>query len=62
VTEYLHESEHVTRRIWDVKKEEGIFGEVLEGALTKVLFSLILRDLTHDNVITNIEVMGPWIH
>ncbi len=62
MTEYLHEFEHVTRRIWDVKKKEGKFGEVLEGATTKVLLSLILCDLAHDNVITNIEVMGPWIH
>jgi len=52
----------VTRRIWDVKKEERISGEVLEGAPTKVLFNLILCDLAHDNVITNTKVMGPWIH
>ncbi len=49
----------MTRIIWDVKKEEGIFGEVLKGAHTKVLFNLILRDLAHDNVIT---ILRLWVH
>ncbi len=42
-----------------MKKEEGIFGEVLKGAHTKVLFNLILRDLAHDNVIT---ILRLWVH
>ncbi len=38
--EYLHEFEHVTRIIWNVKNEKGISGEVLKGATTKVLLAL----------------------
>jgi len=34
VTEYLHELEHVSKRIWDVKEEDGVFGIFLKGALT----------------------------
>jgi hypothetical protein len=57
--EYLHEFEHVTRRVWDV--EEGVSREVLEGAPTKVVLNPILRDLAHDYVLTHTKVMGPWI-
>ncbi len=45
MTEFLHEFKHVTKRVWDDKEEEGIIKEVLEGAPTKVMFNLILRDL-----------------
>ncbi len=43
VTEYLHEFEHVTKRVWD-EEEEGIIEEVLEGVPTKVMLNPILRD------------------
>jgi hypothetical protein len=59
VTEYFDEFEHVSKRVWDV--EEGVFGEVLEGALTKVVLSSIYQDLAHEYVLTNNEIMGPWI-
>ncbi len=58
VTECLHECQHVSRKVWDV---EGIFREVLEGAPTKIILSPILRNLAHEYVLTNIEVMGLWI-
>ncbi len=61
VTEYFQEFEHVFKRAWDVKKEEGVSGEVLEGAPTKFVFSPILQDLAHDYVLTNTKIMGPWI-
>jgi hypothetical protein len=54
VTKYLHEFEHVFKRLWDVN--EGICGEVLGGVFTKVL-----QDLAHEYVFTNIKIMGPWI-
>jgi hypothetical protein len=60
VIEYLHEFEHVTRRVWDAK-EKGISGKVLEGAHTKIVFNPILCDLAHDYVLTNTKVIGPWI-
>jgi len=59
VIEYLHEFEHVSIRVWDAK--EGVYGEVFKGAPTKVVFNSILRDLAHEYVLTNIEIMGPWI-
>jgi hypothetical protein len=45
VTKYLHEFEHVTRRVWDA--EEGKSKEVLEGAPTKVVFNLIFYMILH---------------
>ncbi len=59
VTEYLHEFEHVSKRVWDV--EEGVFGKVLKNAPTKVVLSSIFQDLAHEYVLTNIEIIGPWI-
>ncbi len=59
VIEYLHEFEHVSIRVQDA--EEGVYGEVFKGVPTKVVFSSILRDLAHEYVLTNIEIMGPWI-
>jgi hypothetical protein len=58
VTEYLHEFEHVTKRVLDVE-EEGISGKVLEGAPTKVMLNFILHDLAHDYVLTNTKVINP---
>lgn len=54
VTKYLHEFEHVFKRVWDVN--EGICEEVLKSVFTKKL-----QDLAHEYVFTNIEIMGPWI-
>jgi hypothetical protein len=42
VIEYLQEFQHVSRRIWDAKEEEGVIGEVLEGVVEKVLLSSTL--------------------
>lgn len=42
VIEQLHEFEHVTRRIWDVEEEEGVFKQILESASTKVVLNLIM--------------------
>jgi hypothetical protein len=50
VTEYLHEFQHVSRRVWDAK---GVSSEVLEGAPTKIILSPILQNPTHEYVLTN---------
>ncbi len=60
MTKYLHEFEHVTKRVWDVE-EEGISREVLEGAPIRVVLSFILRDLAHDYVLIDTKAIGPWI-
>ncbi len=41
VTNYLHEFEHVLKRVWD-GKEDRVFGKVLKGVCTKFVFSPIL--------------------
>jgi hypothetical protein len=40
VTKYFHEFQHVLKKAWDAK--ERIFGEVLEGAPTKVVLTPVL--------------------
>lgn len=62
VIEYLQEFQHVPKIIWDVEKEKGVVGEVLKGVVEKVVLSSTLRDLAHIYVLTNIEIMAPWIH
>ncbi len=47
VIEYLHEFEHVSRKVWDAEEEKGFSREVLEGVFTKVVFNPILQDLAH---------------
>jgi hypothetical protein len=37
----------VSRRVWDAKEKEGVFGEVLEGVPTKFVLSSNLQDLAH---------------
>jgi hypothetical protein len=59
--EYMHEFQHVSIRVWDAKEDEGVYWEVFEGAPTKMVLSPILRDLAHKYVLTNIEIMSPWI-
>jgi hypothetical protein len=61
VIEYLHEFEHVSRKVWDAEEEEGVSKEVLEGVFTKVVFNPILQDFAHKYVVTNINIMAPWI-
>jgi hypothetical protein len=36
VTEYLQDFCHVRRRTWDANEEEWVYGEVVEGAATKL--------------------------
>jgi hypothetical protein len=38
VTEYLQDFHHVRHRIWDADEEEGVYGEVVEGVATKLIF------------------------
>jgi hypothetical protein len=35
--------------------------EVLEGAIEKVVFNSILRNLAHNYVLLNTKIMAPWI-
>ncbi len=41
VTNYLHEFEHVLKRVWDAK-EKRVFGNVLKGVCAKFVLGPIL--------------------
>jgi hypothetical protein len=60
-TKYLQEFQHVSRRIWDAQEEEGVTRKVLKGAVEKIVFTPSLQDLVHSYVLTNMEIMSPWI-
>ncbi len=44
VIEYLQDFHHVRRKIQDAYEEEGVYGEVVEGATTKLTLDPIARD------------------
>jgi hypothetical protein len=45
VTKYLQEFQHVSRRIWDAEKEDGVAGKVLKSVVVQVMFTPSLQDL-----------------
>ncbi len=57
ITEYLQRFYVVQRCIWDVEQEK----KVLEGVGQKILMILALHDLAHQYVLTNINLMSPWL-
>jgi len=57
VTKYMHEFEHVSRRVWDVKEEEGVSGEVLEGASPE----LVLNNTYLINLRLYQRRTHPWV-
>ncbi len=57
VNEYLHEFEHMSKRVWDVK---GVSRDMLEGVPTKFVLNPILWDLEH-KMCDKYKIMGPWI-
>ncbi len=61
VTEYMQEFKHVRRRIWDAYEEEGVCGEVLEGAGIKFILPKECHDLAHQYVLTNTSCLAPWV-
>jgi hypothetical protein len=61
VIEYMHECQHVSIRVWDAKEEERVYWKIFEGAPTKMVLNPILQDLAHKYVLTNTEIMSPWI-
>jgi hypothetical protein len=44
--------------VWDVEEEEGVSGEVLEGANFQVDFDLTKRNMAHHHVLTNTTANG----
>lgn len=61
ITEYLADYQPVTRRVWNSDEEEGVCGEVLEGAASTVKLTMEIRDLAHQYVLENTDAMQPWL-
>jgi hypothetical protein len=61
VTEYLQDLCHVRCQILDANEEEGVGGEVVEGATAKLTLDLVAQDVAHQYVITNVACLAPWV-
>ena len=57
ITEYIQKFEATKRRVWDEDEEYGDAEEVLQGAGRPYVMSTELRDVAHQYVLSNIEVM-----
>jgi hypothetical protein len=44
-----------------LNKEEGVCGEVLEGASTQIELIVTQQNMAHNYVINNINIMAPWM-
>ncbi len=60
LTEYMAEYQHVRTRVWNADEEEGVIGEVLQGAVTRKKITLEQRDMAHQFVLQNTKLMQPW--
>lgn len=60
LTQYMTGYEHVRTRVWHSEEDDGVVGEVLEGGCTQVRVSGRARDLAHEYVLQNTEIMQPW--
>lgn len=61
VAEYLRGSSAAKRRVWRSEEDEGVQGEVLEGAGRKFFLTVAQRDMAHEFVIRNSSIMQPWL-
>jgi len=60
ITEYMDQFQPSKRRIWD-SDEEGVCGEVLEGASTRIELTVTQRNMAHNYVFNNTNIMTPWV-
>jgi hypothetical protein len=58
ITVFLQDLCHVRRRILDADEKEGVCGEVVEGATTKLTLDPIAQDVAHQYVITNLACLA----
>jgi hypothetical protein len=61
ITEYMDQFQPSKRRIWDSDEEEGVCGEVLEGASTQIELTVTQRNMAHNYVLNNTNIMAPWV-
>lgn len=57
VTEYLQSFEATDRRVWDADEEYGDAEDVLQGAGKPYVMTVVLRDLAHRYVLSNVSCM-----
>jgi hypothetical protein len=61
ITKYMDQFQPSNRRIWDSNKEEGVCGEVLEGASTRIKLTITQGNMAHNYVLNNSNIMAPWV-
>jgi hypothetical protein len=61
ITKYMDQFQPSKRRTWDSDEEEGVCGEVLEGASTQIEFIVTQRNVAHNYVLNNTNIMAPWV-
>ncbi len=47
IMEYMQNFQTMTWKVWDAEEEEGVNGEVLEGANFQVILDLIEWNMAH---------------
>jgi hypothetical protein len=60
LTEYMAGFEPVSTRVWNSEEEEGVIGEVLQGSATPKKLSHEARDMAHQYVQQNTEMLQPF--
>jgi hypothetical protein len=61
ITKYMDQFQPSKKQIWDSDKEEGVCGEVLEGASTQIKLMVTQRNMAHNYVLNNTNIMAPWV-
>ncbi len=61
ITEYMDQFQPSKRQIWDSNKEEGVCGEVLEGASMQIELIVTQQNMAHNYVLNNTNIMAPWV-
>ncbi len=58
ITEYMDQFQPSKRQVWGLDEEEGVCGEVLEGASTRIELTITRRNMAHDYVLNNTNIMA----
>jgi hypothetical protein len=61
ITKYMDQFQPSKRRIGDSDKEEGVCGEVLKGASTRIELIVTQRNMSYNYVLNNTNIVAPWV-
>jgi hypothetical protein len=61
IIEYMNHFQPSKRQIWDSDEEEGVCGEVLKGASTRIELIVTQRNMAHNYVLNNTNIMALWV-